>query len=419
MRGDEAHALGSLVADGIGGTTERAHELHRAIAGRVFGVLGPQSDPIRGAHDAVSGAVYTGVRIAGGAGSRLAAFALASTRPADAPALLDHPRAGGAVGALNGVLGDRLHQRESVLALLMTVRANGRDVPLTPAALAAAHPLATDRVVVFLHGLCETEDSWKSGTAQGDGPPRPTYGERLQEDLGLSPVLVRYNSGRRIFDNGRELDGLLHELVTHWPCQVREIVLIGHSMGGLVIRSACHEAHASRRPWRQRLTHVVMLGTPHLGAPLEQRVNQAVRMMRRIPEALPIVKVLDLRSAGIRDLRFGALTEQDAGAHEPDHVSDPCADVPLLGDVRHCSVYATLADRHDGLAGRLVGDLLVYHSSATGAGRTRRIAFSAPDTIHLGGLSHFDLLSHPRVYEHLHGWLAEMRPAVPALVQRH
>lgn len=421
MRGDEAGALGILAGDGVGGAATRAQELHRAIAGRVFGRLGQGAAPVRLVHDAIAGGVYSGVRVAGGAGGRLAGLAVGVTRPADAAPLADNRRAGLAVGALNGILGDRLHDRENPLALSMTVRAGGRDVPLTADALQAAYPHAGGRVVVLLHGLCETDASWALGTAPPKTtpptPPRPTYAERLHDDLGLSPVLLRYNSGRRISDNGRLLDELLDRLLALWPADVTELVLLGHSMGGLIIRSACHRAHelsrqARPREWRQRLTHVVMLGTPHLGAPLEQTVNQATRIMRRVPEALPVAAVLDVRSAGIRDLRFGAITERDWTGLEPDHVSDPCGDVPLLEDVRHCTIYATLAQRHDGPAGRLFGDLLVYHSSATGAGRRRKIALTAEDTIHLGGLSHFALMNHPRVYAQVHDWLAEARPVV-------
>lgn len=418
MRRDEAAALGSLTADGLGGAATRAQELHRAITGRVFGALGPQAAPIQTAHDALSQAIYAGVRVAGSASLRTAGTVVGASRPADAPALLDAPKASFALGALNGILGDRLHERESALAVGMTVRAGNRDVPLTPDAIAAAHPDAGPRVAVFLHGLCETDISWRLGTAQEAGPPLPTYAERLQADMDLSPVTLRYNTGRRISQNGRELDRLLHALVTHWPCEVRELVLVGHSMGGLVIRSACHVADATRRPWRDRVTHVVMLGTPHLGAPLEQQVNQATRLMRRLPETLPLAAVLDVRSAGIRDLRFGAITDEDWDGHDPDHVDDPCGDVPLLPGVRHCTIAATLTTKHDAHVGRIFGDLLVTHSSSTGVGHKRKIAFSADDTVHLGGVSHFALLNHPRVYEQLHDWLAVVRPDVPALAER-
>lgn len=405
MRADEAQALGRLAGEGVGGAATRAHELHHAVAGRVFGALGPEAAPVRRTHDAVAATVYATVRHAAGVGGHVAGAAAGLARAPGAASLSDHLTAAPLLGALNGVLGDRMHEHHDVLAGTMSIRVDGRPVALRSEALAAAHPGATGRVAVFLHGLCETERAWSLGTAHTDGPPRPTYAQRLQADAGLSPVLVRYNSGRRISDNGAALDDLLDALVARWPVPVRELVLVGHSMGGLVIRSACHRAHAAQRRWRARLTHVVMLGTPHLGAPLEQQVNRATRALRRLPEARPLLATLDARSAGIRDLRFGAITEEDWRDRLPDHAEDPCGDAPLLEGVRHCTVSATLSARPDGLAGRLVGDLLVTHTSATGAGRRRRIALSAADTVHLGGLSHFALLNHPRVYAQLREWL--------------
>lgn len=415
MRRDEAAAIGDLAADGLGGAALRAQELHRAIAGRVFGRLGDAAAPVRVTHDAIATAVYTGLRVGGGAATRLAGQAVGATRPPDGPSVTDHRSARFAVGALNGILGDRLHEAGSPLALPMTVRAGGRDVPLTRAALVDAFPYAGPRVAVLLHGLCETDASWSLGTAQPDGqPPLPTYAERLEDDLGLSAVVLRYNTGLHISDNGRALDELLDALVREWPMEVRELVLIGHSMGGLVIRSACHRAHGAGRPWRRRLTHVVMLGTPHLGAPLERTVNQATRVIRRIPETAPVAAVLNVRSAGIRDLRFGAICEEDWDGHAHDHPYDTCGDVPLLEDVRHCTVSVTLAQKHDSLSGRLIGDLLVHHTSASGAGRRRRIAFTAEDVVHIGGLSHFALLNHPRVYAQVREWLADTGVRAPA-----
>ncbi len=406
MRGEEAQALGRLAGEGLGGAAARAQELHRAVAGRVFGALGPSAAPVRRTHDAVAATVYAGVRHAATAGGHVAGAAAGLSRPSDAESLSEHPSAAPLLGALNGILGDRIHEHHRALAGTMGVRVDGREVSLEADALALAHPDATGRVAVFLHGLCETERSWWLGTARQDGPPRPTYAERLQADAGLSPVLLRYNSGRRISANGQELDDLLDALVARWPVPVTDLVLVGHSMGGLIIRSACHRAHAAGRPWRALLTHVVMLGTPHLGAPLEQQVNRANRVLARLPEAVPLVSTLDARSAGIRDLRFGALIEADWRDRHPDHVQDPCGEVPLLTGVRHCTISATLAARHDGVPGRLAGDLLVTHTSATGAGRHRLVALSAADTVHLGGLSHFALLNHPRVYAHLCDWLA-------------
>src|SRR5207247_2473733 len=124
------------------------------------------------------------------------------------------------------------------------------------------------RVVVFLHGLMETEFAWSLGGAE-------TYGARLGRDLGCTPVFVRYNSGRHVSENGRSLDELLEALVAAWPVEVAELALVGHSMGGLVARSAGHQAGERRAEWVDRVRHVVSLGTPHMGAPLAQAVHYA------------------------------------------------------------------------------------------------------------------------------------------------
>ncbi|MCV4600863.1 GPI inositol-deacylase, partial [Escherichia coli] len=83
------------------------------------------------------------------------------------------------------------------------------------------------------HGLMETEHAWRLGG-------RPTYGARLVDDIGATEVQIRYNTGRHISDNGATLARLLSEMVLLWPVPVTRISLVGHSMGGLVIRSACH-----------------------------------------------------------------------------------------------------------------------------------------------------------------------------------
>ncbi len=232
----------------------------------------------------------------------------------------------------------------------------------------AAFPAASGRLVVFLHGLMETEHAWRLGG-------RPSYGERLAGDLGSSALDVRYNSGRHVSQNGRSLDELLEALVAAWPVPVEEIALVGHSMGGLVARSAAHQGAEAGHAWAGRVRHVVSLGTPHLGAPIAQGVHYAAHALHAVPETRPLGRFLRRRSAGIRDLRQGSLVDRDWEGCDPDALrAAACAEVPLLAGATHCFVTASVTRDPDHPVGRLVGDALVLTSSAAGRGRTRRLA---------------------------------------------
>ena len=196
------------------------------------------------------------------------------------------------IGALNGAFGDRLHASAPALAGGMSLRratpgdptgdgskAGRRSVdgPCDAAALAEHHPGATGRIVVFIHGLCETEEWWF--TLRDD---RVDYGVRLADELGYTPLYLRYNSGRHISDNGASLELLLSDLVAHWPVPVTDLALIGHSMGGLVARGAVHHGVEAGRSWTAALRHVVCLGSPHRGAPLEVAANRAAWALRHV-----------------------------------------------------------------------------------------------------------------------------------------
>jgi pimeloyl-ACP methyl ester carboxylesterase len=391
---DELRALGRLalaeLADAVGGIGG----VHRAISDRVFRHVGPGATAARVGHDAIATGVYASLcgamRLAGeGVGRAAPPRELAST-----------PRGGLVVGVLNGLRGDALEAEGSPLHQPMAVRVRGRAVPPEPGALAAAFPGARPRIVVFLHGLMETERAWRLGGGA-------TYGARLERDLGVSAVDVRYNSGRHISENGRSLAGLLEDLCAAWPAEVEDIALVGHSMGGLVARSACHLAAEDGMAWVRRVRHVVSLGSPHMGAPLAQAVHYAGCALHAVPETRPFGNLLRRGSAGIRDLRQGSLVDEDWLGRDPHALrAAACREIPLLDGATHCFVAATITRSPHHPLGRLLGDALVLEASASGRGRARRIPFRAEHGMHLGGANHLALLNHPAVYERLNGWLA-------------
>jgi hypothetical protein len=415
MRPDEVFAVGQLARLVLRGGTTRIHELHQGIADRAFAAVGPAGANVRRAHDAVAGLAYGGVRLALGAGARMAG-GVASLR-ADGSSLDEAPAGRAALGILNGAHGDLLEREAPGLALGMTVRVEGRIVPPERKDLATAFPDAGDRLAVFLHGLTETEQSWCYRAERHHGRPGITYGTQLQADLGFTPVHLRYNTGRHISDNGRSLDELLTALVDAWPVPVQDVVMIGHSMGGLVARSALHQAGGGTpgaSAWTHLVRDSVTLGSPHLGAPLERGMHRLAGVLARLPETRGLATLLALRSVGIKDLRRGTLVEADWSGRDLD-APGPAdhTHVPLHDGARHFVVLATLSRDPGGRVADLLGDLLVPPRSASGdTGDDDRLAFP-PDHVHrLGGMNHLDLLNHPRVYEQIRRWL-ETRPEGP------
>jgi len=226
---------------------------------------------------------------------------------------------------------------------------------------------------VMVHGLVENEE----GGQAGETDDRVDFGRGLAEDLGVSVLYVRYNSGRRVAENGRELAALLAEVVDHWPVPIERLSLVGHSMGGLVARSAVHHAVTDGLPWTAVLGDVVCLGTPHQGSDVERAADVVGRTLGLFRESAPLATLFTLRSSGIKDLRHG-------------HAFEPAG--------RQLFVAATLAVDPDSWPGRVFGDLLVRPSSATDPTQPA-------DRRTLGGISHAALLRHPRVYTEIRGWL--------------
>jgi pimeloyl-ACP methyl ester carboxylesterase len=354
---------------------------HLAIAQRAFDGVGPAAHPAKLVHDAISGAVYGGL----GHATRFGGRALEAAVGRRYTQLLSEvPRGAAVIAIINGLVGDTLEEQKNELTRPMAIRVDGTPVDVE----AFAQP--TPRLAVYLHGLMETEFSWGR---------RPNYGSRLAEQCGWTPVYVRYNSGLRISENGRSLSALLERTVAEWPVEVREIALIGHSMGGLVARSAAHQGREAGASWVRSVSHVVSLGTPHRGAPLEEIVHLGSAALNLLPETRGMSSFLRRRSGGIRDLRRGSLVDDDWKGRDPDALrATVCQEIPLLEGPTHCFVSASVTRNPRNPLGRLIGDMLVLRSSAA--------PWREEQAFHVVGAGHFALLNHPDVYSRLRYWLA-------------
>ncbi|HEV3389578.1 MAG TPA: alpha/beta fold hydrolase [Solirubrobacteraceae bacterium] len=412
MRPEEIAALGDLASEAAAGATRQIQELHSGIAGRVWRRVGPAAIPVKLAHDRIARSAYAAAGELTRTVVRAGAQAASAARAPDSPSIERTPAGRAVVSALNGAFGDTLERNGNPLALTMSLRRRGRDLEITRESLAAAYPKAKPRLAVFVHGLCETDDAW-NGIPARPAAHRVPYGHRMEIELGYSPLYLRYNTGRHISENGRELAGLLEDLVAAWPTEVHEVVLIGHSMGGLVSRSACHYGVDSKCVAKVR--HVFTLGTPHRGAPLEQVTNAATAALARLPETRPLARALNLRSSGIKDLRYGYLVDECWADQDCDaYLQDTSREIPFLPSARHYFICATLSREADAPVGRIIGDLLVLQPSAWAhPGRGHRMQFPIEHYYHLGKANHFDLLNHPAIFDQMRRCLQSQR-ALPA-----
>jgi pimeloyl-ACP methyl ester carboxylesterase len=386
-----------LAFDSVEGITNTVEHMHETIARRPLPWSPRPARPTR-AHGLIASTVYHSIRGTNGlirAGTdRLFGLAAANfdTKHHTAAEVRT-------IAAVNGVIGDHLEATKNALAIPMTLLYARRPLELNSNALTDVLPDASPHLVVLVHGLSLSELSWnRKGT--------PGLGQCLQDTLDCTSLYLRYNTGRHISTNGREFAQLLQQLCDAWPVPVESLSLIGHSMGGLVIRSACWYAAQEQSAWLERLQRVVCLGTPHHGAVLERAGHAFDVAIQQFPYLAPLAFGRH-RSAGIKDLSHGDLLDEDWQDQRPDRPRpDKRRPVPLLPDVDYFFVAATLGrDLHDPL-GRMLGDLLVRLDSAVGThGNELKKLDVKPDHCRVFHESnHFDLLDDARVHQQIIEW---------------
>lgn len=399
----DLRGAGRLAVDAVLGLTDLVENLHHNIL-RVPGPLGPVSEqPTTG----ITGLVYRSIRgVTRLAGGTLDALLGQLVRLLEVPeAVPSSAQREALVAALNGVLGDHLAASGNPLAVPMTLRHEGRVLPLEPAALAAALPQARPRVLLLLHGLCMHPGQWPRGGFD--------LGATLAAQAGATLVHLHYNSGLHVSDNGRTLADRLQALQQAWPLPLQDVVVLAHSMGGLLVRSALQQAAARGDDWPRLVRGIAFLGTPHHGAPLERGGHWIDRLLGASPYTAAFARLGKLRSAGITDLRHGSLLEADwAGADRFAHGRDTRIVVPLPAGVDCLALAGALTRPDAALSSKLVGDGLVPVDSALGRHRERRrcLEFAADRQAVLPGVGHLELMGHAEVQAQLQRWLAGLVP---------
>jgi hypothetical protein len=410
--------LATLGTLGITGLAEKVQgNVYKTVAAP-FGTAGQKFvDPAAGASGVrrlgITGLVYGSVKGI----TRVAGSAVDAVLGRLAPMVLPRPSSPqreAMLSTLNGVLGDQLLLTANPLLIDMSLRLDGRTLVLEKAALAQRLPAVTGKILVLVHGLCMNDLQWRSDSPETS----ENYGRQLAQELGYTPVYLHYNTGLHTSVNGGQLASLLEQLAQAWPQPVQEIALLTHSMGGLVARSACYSAEARELAWRPKLRHLVFLGTPHHGAPLEKVGSWVDSLLGSNLVTRPFAKIGQVRSAGITDLRHGHVLAADwEGRDRFEGGPDTRTPVPLPVGVDCYAVAATLGaaparslvtDKPGSAAANsLLGDGLVPLSSALGrqADPARCLDFASEWQYVAPHTGHLALLHSPQVAAQLRRWL--------------
>jgi pimeloyl-ACP methyl ester carboxylesterase len=368
-------------------TSTRVREMHQAIADQSFDILariplvaGPAA-LVRTAHDAIAGGVYAAIHH-GSAGLLGAAAMVERELPQGAGEQPPGQVVRSLRSALNAAFGDHLAQTGNTLAIDMGIYHHGMQLAIERDAITAAFPGAGRRLCLLIHGLAFDEHCWQPAAAR-----EVDFAGALEGEFGYTPLYLRYNTGLPIADNGARLASFLEALIAAWPEPVDDLLLVGHSMGGLVAREACEQAADRGLHWPQLTSMLICLGSPHLGSPVERLGHAVNTALDRHQVTAPLGKIAATRSRGVKDLRHGP------GARP---VTPHAIALRFLG--------STLTDDVDHPLAAWLGDGLVTMGSATDHPVTGDVK-----SARLGGIAHMALTTEPRVFAQIRAWLAEVR----------
>jgi len=384
--------LGSLTVDAAHGLTGIVESLHQAIP-TIPGILGKDND-----EPGISANVYRGIRKS----FESISHEIHNYREQLSPALDNHSSSPGretALAIINGVFGDHLVNRSNPLAIPMRFRRNGK--PMDKESFNEVINQSNGKIAIMVHGSCMNDLQWNRNGHD--------HGAALARELGYQPIYLHYNTGLHVSENGREFSDLLETMIGQ-PTQPLDLVIVTHSMGGLVSRSACHYAKSLEHAWIRQLKKLVFLGTPHHGAHLEKAGNWVDTILDATTFSAPLSRFGKIRSSGVTDLRFGNIVDEDwQGRCRFESSGDNRIPVPLPDGVQCYAFAATRGKKANVVNDSLVGDGLVTINSAMGRHKNPILNLAFPLNHQSIGrnINHFGLLESQEVYQALKGWLKD------------
>lgn len=305
------------------------------------------------------------------------------------------------LSALNGVIGDYLEEKENPLKISMQFRFQSKVLKIDAESLKTTYPTIHGKILLMIHGSCMNDIQWTR--------KNHNHGEILSKELNKTLVYLNYNSGKHISSNGQNLNDSLEELIKNWPVPVEELTIVAHSMGGLIARSALYYAQQAEKNWIKYLKKMVFLGTPHHGSHVERTGNYLDIILEAIPYAKPFAKLGKIRSAGVTDLRYGNLVDEDwQNKNRFELKNDQRQHIPLPEQIEFYAVAAVNKKENSTKSTKSLGDNLVDIKSALGQHKTsNKTLLFKKNNIWIGyENNHLDLLSNPKITAILKRWLA-------------
>jgi len=393
--GDFFEGLAQLATMGVVEVTDIVESMHREIMLRPIGRF--NENHLKNWHGGVTGRVYGLVRhvmllVGNNLSSGLRLYKNVATQTSSQPLPVSLKKL---VNVFNGVMGDHLVNNNNSLAIPMALY-DKEGIP--------QREELSGRIIILCHGLCLSYLSWHPQQYN-------SLGQAISRSQPEATVLyLDYNTGRRISRSGRKLSKLLQDLVDNNP-NISQIDLVGHSMGGLVARSALFYAKQDRLDWMKRVGNLITLGSPHHGAVLERIGFLVQDIISKVPFASSLAHLGDMRSAGIIDLRHGSIRDADWQSLEGRNVvpQDFRHPARLPSGIKTYFVASALIETHyDSKVTNLLGDSLVSVASALGEDDGEHNLF-VPEghKAIFYGVNHMGLIHSRRVREQVVAWLLD------------
>ena len=301
---------------------------------------------------------------------------------------------------LNGVIGDYLAEKENPLEIEMHFVHQSKKITIDKKSIKNSYSNISSKIILMVHGSCMNANLWTR--------KNHNHGEILAKETSETLIYLNYNSGKHVSTNGKEFNELLEKLTKNWPVPVEEITIINHSMGGLVTRSALYYGEQAQKSWTNLTKKIVFLGTPHHGSHIERKGNYLDLILESVPYAKPFAKLGKIRSAGVTDLRYGNLVDEDwQYKNRFELKKEHKKHIPLTKNTEYYSIAAVTGKEKNYIKNRFFGDSLVSVKSALGKhkNRDKNLHFKKENTFTVYENNHSDLLSNPKITEILKNWL--------------